>query len=96
LTALYQDALGRPVDPTGKATFGNALAKGASRGQIAAAIFDSSEYQHDLLENAYGELLLRPADSTGLASFTAGLRQGTHDDAILAAIAGSAEYFQRL
>jgi hypothetical protein len=96
LTALYEDALGRAVDPTGQAAFGGLLAQGVTRDQVAAAIFSSGEYRQDLLQADYQALLLRPADATGLAVFGDALAHGVRDEAILALMAGSGEYFQRL
>jgi hypothetical protein len=38
LDALYQDALGRPIDASGQATFSAALTNGASHEAVAGAI----------------------------------------------------------
>jgi len=96
LSALYEDALGRALDPTGREVFGNALVHGATPGQITAAIFSSGEYQRALLQGDYQALLLRPADAVGLAGFGDALAHGVRDEAIVALIAGSGEYSLRL
>jgi hypothetical protein len=93
LVALYHDALGRAPDATGQAAFAQALAQGATRGQVAAAVFASLEYEQDLIEGYYQRFLNRPADTLGLLSFVNALRQGAGDEDIVAAILGSAEYF---
>src|SRR5207253_8895226 len=49
LTALYEDALARSPDAGGLAAFKVALRSGATYGQVAAAIFGSDEYLHDLV-----------------------------------------------
>src|SRR5205085_11760517 len=50
LDALYSDALHRSVDSVGRAAWDQALAAGATRGQVAAAIFASGEYRQDLVQ----------------------------------------------
>jgi hypothetical protein len=93
LAALYQDALARPIDANGQSHLTQALASGVSRQQIAAVIFASTEYQQDVVENAYLTSLNRPADASGLQAFTAAMAQGTRDETIIADILGSDEFF---
>jgi hypothetical protein len=96
LRALYQDALGRSVDPTGQAAWGQALASDVSPVQVAAAVLASPEFLQDLLQGLYQEFLHRSADATGLSSFLAALQQQTPEDQVIAAFIGSQEYFDRL
>jgi autotransporter-associated beta strand protein len=96
LDALYHDALGRAVDPTGRAGFDQAFTAGATPGAVAGVIFTSDEYRADLVQGWYQQYLHRPADTAGLESFVSALRQGTRDEAALAAIVGSDEYFAKL
>src|SRR5262249_54496897 len=96
LAALYKDALNRNIDPTGLAAFGQALAQGGSRAQVAAAIFASNEYQTDLVSSYYTQFLHRNADAIGLAAFTNALRHGVTDEGVIAAIVASDEYFAGL
>jgi hypothetical protein len=95
LSALYQDGLGRPIDASGRDAFTAALAQGASRGDVAAAIFSSTEYRQDLVRGYYERFLRREPDASGLDSFVAALRTGVPDQVVLAAILGSDEYFRR-
>jgi hypothetical protein len=95
LAALYQDGLGRAPDATGAAAFTPALAGGAGRVQVAAAVFASTEYRQDLVSASYRDFLQRPADESGLAGFVAALGQGAEDADILTAILSSPEYFNR-
>jgi hypothetical protein len=92
LDALYGDILNRPVDGSGRATFDLAFAHRATTSQIAATLFASPEYQHDLVESLYEQFLHREADNTGLGVFMGLLNNGTHDSAVIAAILASAEY----
>jgi hypothetical protein len=66
LAALYQDALGRAIDPSGQATFAQFLANGASRTQIAAFLLRSTEYLQDVVQTFYQTFLHRAADTAGL------------------------------
>jgi hypothetical protein len=95
LNALYHDALGRSIDPAGQ-TFSNQLASGASREQVASAIFASAEYRQDLVNSYYRSILGRTADPTGLAAFTDVLANGTGAEAVMADMFGSEEFFTRL
>jgi hypothetical protein len=96
LTALYQDALLRAPDAGGLAGFTNVLAAGATRGQVAALIFGSQEFQQDLVQGFYQNLLGRPADTGGLNGFVNAMQHGATDQQVIAAIAGSDEFFARL
>jgi hypothetical protein len=96
LAALYEDALGRPIDPTGEAFFSQGLAGGASRSQVAAALFASTEYRQDLVEGYYQSFLHRRADAAGLTSFVEALASSTPDEAVQATILGSEEFFTKL
>jgi uncharacterized delta-60 repeat protein len=77
LSALYQDALGRAIDPAGQAGFSAALANGVTTAQVAAIIFNSPEYQQVLVEGYYQKYLHRSADAAGLAFFTSQFGQTT-------------------
>jgi hypothetical protein len=96
LTALYQDALSRAIDPTGQSAFGQALAQGVARQDVAAAVFTSDEYERDFVSGYYSRFLGRAADPYGLTAFTSALRQGLRDEAVIAAITASDEYFAEL
>jgi Concanavalin A-like lectin/glucanases superfamily/Domain of unknown function (DUF4214)/Right handed beta helix region len=96
LQALYEDALGRDVDPSGQAVFGGALARGATRGDVAAAVLGSPEYQADLVEGAYQRFLHRGSDDGGRSRFQAALGRGMRDEALAAVFTASDEYFANL
>jgi hypothetical protein len=95
LYALYQDALNRPVDTTGAAAFGQALAGGTTRARVAEAVFTSAEYRQNLVQHYYQSYLHRAAEAGGLASWVTALQQGTRDEQVIAGIVGSAEYALR-
>ena len=95
LAALYQDALGRAVDPAGQDFFAPQLAGGVTRAQVAAEVFASAEFGQGLVTSAYRQLLTRSPDPAGLAFFTNGLVSGLTDQQITALMAGSDEFFAR-
>ncbi len=95
LTALYQDALGRGVDPAGRAVFTGAMQAGATPGQVAAVIFASAEFAGDSVRTDYQNFLHRNADNAGLAFFTQAVQQGARDEQVIALILASDEYFAR-
>jgi uncharacterized protein (TIGR03118 family) len=96
LTALYQDGLNRSPDMSGQATFTQSFMSGATRTQVAAAIFGSTEFQQDLVQGFYQQFLRRMADPSGLNTFVGSLSQGTPDGQVIAALVGSDEYLARL
>ncbi len=92
LTALYQDLLGRPDDPSESQGFADALARGVSRTWVAWAIATSREAEQDLAAGYYREFLRRTADAAGLAGLTDALRHGMTDGQVIAALLASAEF----
>jgi hypothetical protein len=95
LGALFQEALGRQLDPGGLAGFSQALAGGVSRGQLAALVLSSAEYQSNLVQADFQSVLGRPADPAALGAFVGELQRGGTDQLVLAQILGSAEAFAR-
>jgi hypothetical protein len=93
LAALYQDALGRPIDSTGAAGWGALLSQGVSRSQVASDILRSTEYDQRLVAGFYNSYLNRAADAGSMAWVNA-LLHGTRDESVVAAIMASAEFFQ--
>jgi uncharacterized repeat protein (TIGR01451 family) len=96
LAALYQDGLNRAVDASGQASWLRALANGLSRTQIATSIFNSTEYDSDLVSNYYLTYLRRPADPAGLNGWVVLLQQGVRSEQVLADIVASDEYFTQV
>jgi hypothetical protein len=95
LDTIYQDALHRAVDAMGRVGWDAAFAAGASRAQVASAIFASDEYRGDLIQGYYQQYLDRPAETAGENAWLAFFRQGGRDEAVIAGIIGSAEFFNK-
>src|SRR5262249_50661604 len=95
LTALYNDILGRGVDPAGAAAFGTELAQGRAHSLAASEILTSTEGLRDYVAGLYTQFLHRTADEAGLTSWVNALKAGTTDAQVLAGIVGSPEYFNQ-
>ncbi len=94
LQRVYFDMLQRQIDSSGMQTWTQALASGASRSAVAAAILGSLEFDTVMVEALYQALLRRPVDSSGLSTFTTALQSGVPTEAVTATLVGSDEYFQ--
>jgi hypothetical protein len=97
VTALFNDALHRPVDAGFLAALdGDPSRQPPSRQQLAEMVFGSEEYQRDLVQGYYEQALHRTADDSGLAGWVSLLRSGSRDEQVLAGIEGSDEFFTHL
>jgi hypothetical protein len=95
LQAVYQDVLGRALDPPGQTTWGDALGSGAGLLAVAGGILGSPEVDLQTVAGFYRQFLRREPEADGLAGFTGALEAGAAEEAVLAALVGSPEYFQR-
>ncbi|HVX63016.1 MAG TPA: DUF4214 domain-containing protein, partial [Pirellulales bacterium] len=95
LNALYEDALGRPVDPDGLAWGSAQLAGGVSRTTVALQVLSTTEYRQDVVQAAYQQFLGRAADPGGLSYWVGQLQAGATDQQLNAGLAGSEEYYDR-
>jgi hypothetical protein len=96
LQAIYQDVLHRPLDASGAQTWTQALATGATRSTVAAAILGSEEQDRAEVQNLYRQFLQRPAEDGGLSFFTQALLHGASSEQILSLVVGSDEYLAKL
>jgi hypothetical protein len=92
LNAIYHDALGRTLDPTGQAFFTQQFANGLTTTAAATIIYASHEYTGDLIKTDYQTLLNRAADSTGLGYWAAQHAAGQTDSQIAAGFLSSDEF----
>ncbi len=96
LTAVYHDALHRPVDPSGLATWTALFSGGTSQAQIAQDIFSSHEARLDLVNGYYELYLARSAfDDPGGLGWVSSLQHGATDQAVIADIVASQEYYDK-
>src|SRR5262249_14110866 len=82
LDGLYQDALGHGPDADVLA----ATARVLHPGRVAAAVFASSEYRRDLIENDFERFLFHGPDSKAEQAMLHALARGARDENVLAAI----------
>ena len=94
LNALYQDALGRPIDSFAL-SFWRFQLNFVSREFVATVILNSQEYRHDVVEQAYQHLLGRSADPSGAIGWQTQLNLGATDQYVYSGIAASQEYFDK-
>jgi hypothetical protein len=95
LGALYQDSLGRSLDMAGQPYWGQVLASGVNRGQVAAEVFAGPEFLQDLLQKGYQQFLHRSTDTNGLNYWLFALQEGMTEAQMTAGIIGSQEYLNR-
>ncbi len=104
LNAFYVDALSRPVDSVGLASWNSQFAAGSSRIQIAGDIFaadglpgsPANEYRIHLVNGFYTQYLSRSASGDpGSLQWASLLQQGATDQAVIADILGSTEYYNK-
>jgi len=91
LHTLYRDLLGRTPDEFGRMAFLDALEHGASRQQVAEALFASEELRQSLTQGLYRLYLGRDAEPVGVAFWADRLRTHGMDD-VIAGILGSEEF----
>jgi phospholipase C len=96
LDAVYGDLLQRPPDSQGRQFFDQQLAMGVTRSQVAAMIFASDEYRHDLVRGYFSRFLHRATDPSGLTTFVNELGSGVTNQQVIATLVGSDEYFGRV
>lgn len=97
LVALYNDVLGRSMDPAGELHWSHLLTLGASRTDVAAAVLGSAEAHEHTIRGAYQGLLGREADYQGLQFFVGSQQYaGWKTEQVLGAMIGSDEYFSKV
>ncbi|HEX7449362.1 MAG TPA: TIGR03118 family protein [Pirellulales bacterium] len=92
---IYGDLLGRAAEPGALRFWGNQLAAGDSRAQVALAIEATAEYRGDEVNHLYVHYLHRPTDPGALSFGTTFLASGKTIEQLATIVAGSSEYFTR-
>jgi hypothetical protein len=96
LQAVYQLVLQRPIDPSGAQSWGQELANGRGRTDVAAAILASLESDRLETQTMYANFLHRQPDPGGFDNFTDLLQQGLPNESVIAVILSSEEYFGQI
>jgi hypothetical protein len=95
VSSLYRIMLSREGEEGGLAFWTNALDSGATRAEIVAGFFDSTESRDLAIDALYSELLERPVDVVGQAIFQPLASTGTGNDTLIETILSSPEFTQR-
>ena len=95
LAGLYDDALGRDIEPAALSAWSALLAGGISRNSVAVAVLDSAEAAGALVERDYQSILLRNVDSLGLSNDVHAILSGLRDEDLFASLVASDEYYSR-
>jgi len=93
LQGVYQDLLGRPIDPAGLQHWLGKLASGESRVGVASEIATSSERDGIIVQADYAQFLGRSANSGEVAFWTSQLQQGETRGQLAVQIVASNEFF---
>jgi hypothetical protein len=96
LNAVYQDILGRTIDPSGANSWGAILASStsaSSRQTVAYQIVTSLENEQGFLKSCYQRFLHRNPDAAGMASWTDVMQNGMTERPVIANFIGSMEFF---
>jgi ELWxxDGT repeat protein len=93
LRAMYQDLLGRGIDPVGLQNWQALMAAGMPRSTVVTSIAASGESLHHQVDQAYVQMLHRNADPEGEDAWADYLAAGHDNDDLLAALSSSQEYF---
>jgi streptogramin lyase len=94
LYALYQDVLGRSIDPVGLQNWQAALAGGVSPAAVIDGVASSGEGLGHEIDLAYAQTLHRQADVAGEAAWETYLQAMHSSDELLVGLVSSDEYFQ--
>ena len=93
LKAVFQDALGRQIDPVASTYFSGLMTKGMSAAKVAEAVFGSDEYHRLRVDSLFEQLFHRPADPDALTYFAGKLDGGTTDEVVISQMLSSKEYY---
>lgn len=93
LSAVYLDALGRPIEAAALATFGSQVGISITRQQFVNNLLSTLEGRQFYVQGLYQALLNRAADAKGLNAWATMLAQPDSDLIVIAGIAASDEAF---
>ncbi|HZU34488.1 MAG TPA: putative Ig domain-containing protein, partial [Gemmataceae bacterium] len=93
LHALFEDVLGRPVDPLSQTVFGSLLQLGMPTADVALCVVASPEADAHVVETCYETYMHRPADPIGLVTWTSWMLLGAGEENLVAGMLGTQDYF---
>jgi hypothetical protein len=93
LASVFQDTLGRAIDPTANRAFGGSLTQGTPRLQVVESIMNTVEARTVLITASYEQFLHRDPDTAGLKYFLSQYANGMTTSGMIGSILASDEYF---
>jgi hypothetical protein len=93
LTAMYCDAVFRPIDQPTQDSADNLLTKGTPREQVATNMLSSTEYLSQLVNGYYLRFLRRSGVPSDLAYFAGAIHNGGTDEQVIASLLSSPDYY---
>ncbi|MCC6417524.1 MAG: proprotein convertase P-domain-containing protein [Gemmataceae bacterium] len=94
LQAVFQDALGHPLNTEGFNFWAPQMATG-SRFDVALGILRAVEADQFVVSQMYLNLLRRPVDGTGLGYWGGLLQAGTREEELISSLVSSPEYYNK-
>jgi hypothetical protein len=91
LEGLYEDALGRSIDPGSRSYLGQQIDGGMSRNSLGKMVFSSTEYLGDLVQSDFEAYLGRQADPSATGFFVGLLQSQATDEVLVVDILSSDE-----
>ena len=93
VTLVYQDLFGRNPDPSGLATWSDALNNGTARIAVANSITYSTEYRSGLIAGVYRDFLGREPESDGMQNWLNSMAGGMAVQGLESGFLASPEYY---
>ena len=93
VTLVYQDLFGRNPDPSGLATWSDALNNGTARIAVANSITYSTEYRSGLIAGVYRDFLGREPETAGMGNWLIAMAGGMTIQQMESGFLASAEYY---
>jgi uncharacterized repeat protein (TIGR03803 family) len=93
ISAVFQDVLGRHVDPVGLQFFSALLDEGMARSAFVLQVNHSAEYFKNIIQSNYKQFLGRSAESAAVFFWSTRMAGGLTDPQFVASVLGSPEAF---
>lgn len=94
-SAVYRQALDRPVDSTALNYFVTLLDEGRPTSAVANAVVNSDEYAARAVQSAFQQFVARNADPASVSLWVQVLHAGITDEQLIATLAASSEFSAR-
>ena len=93
VSAVFQDVLGRRVDPVGLQFFSGLIDHGSTHSAVVSLVNHSAEYFGKIIESTFNQFLGRGAESAAVSFWSTQMADGLTDAQFAASVLGSPEAF---